>query len=43
MMNLICISDRGNDNWLIQYDSTPVIEGSSTCVEGCEVRLTFNL
>jgi len=36
---LVCLdyitrnTDRGNDNWLIRYDKTPEVEGTTTCLE----------
>jgi len=36
---LVCLdyiirnTDRGNDNWLIRYDTSPIVESASTCVE----------
>lgn len=36
--------DRGNDNWLIKYENTPVVE-RTTCLESdesdCQVCLEF--
>ena len=43
-INFVYLIDRGNDNWLIKYENTPVVE-RTTCVDcdesDCQVCLDF--